>query len=522
MRIGVPTETAPGECRVGATPESVAKLISKGFSVEIERGAGALASYPDEAYVAAGATLVDDAWGAELVVKVLPPSLDEAARLEPGARLVSLLHPAENADLVQRLKERHITAWALDAVPRISRAQKCDVLSSMANIAGYRAIVEAATHYGGFFSAQITAAGKAPPAKVLIIGAGVAGLAAIGAARGLGADVRAFDTRLAAKEQVESLGAKFLVLDFSESGEGAGGYAKVMSDAFIAAEMAMFRAQAQEVDVVVTTALIPGRKAPILWTRDMVESMKPGSVVVDLAARNGGNCELTEPGQVTRHGGVTLVGHTDLTSRLPNVASRFFAANIGHFLDEVGQGALDLDNEIVRDALVTHGGEVLWPPPQRPPPSPTAAPAAKKLDEAPKAAPRAAPVAAPPKAGGHGHHAPSGPSPLANVGLLALAAVLGAAGWGGPSELLQHLTVFVLACFVGFQVVWNVTPALHTPLMSVTNAVSGIIVVGGVLQASTGRYDAAAVLGAVAVLVATINIGGGFLVTQRMLQMFRR
>jgi NAD(P) transhydrogenase subunit alpha len=379
----------------------------------------------------------------------------------------------------------------------------------MANIAGYRAVIEAANVYGGQFTAQITAAGKTPPAEVMIIGAGVAGLAAIAAARGLGAVVKAFDTRPAVKEQVESLGASFLELDFEESGEGGGGYAKVMSQEFIDAEMALFREQAKRVDVIITTALIPGKKAPTLITADMVEMMKTGSVVVDLAAAQGGNCEYTVPGESVDHGGVKIVGYTDLTSRMPRHASQMFSANVAHLMEEMGGGenfGIDEENEVVRGALVLRDGASKWPPP--------------KIE-----------VAAPPPAKAKVEVAePESPAPVSPVrsqlpraiGLLVGAAILASVGLFAPREFVQHFTVFVLAVFIGYQVVWNVTPALHTPLMSVTNAISGIILVGGLLLGAGGEVGMAAWLGTIAVFVATINVFGGFLVTHRMLKMFRK
>jgi NAD(P) transhydrogenase subunit alpha len=427
--------------------------------------------------------------------------------------LVSLLYPAQNEELVRRIAERGLTAVALDRIPRISRAQKMDVLSSMANIAGYRAVIEAANVFPRFFGGQITAAGKTPPARVLVIGAGVAGLAAVGAARGLGAEVFAFDTRRAVKEQVESMGGRFLTVEMEESGEGQGGYAREMSQAFLDAEMALFREQAPRADIVITTALVPGRRAPLLWTRDMVEAQRPGCVVVDLAASQGGNCELTVPDTIAVHQGVSIVGFTDLTSRLPGQASQMFARNIVHLLEDMGGGTafrIDHGDPVVRGALVVEGGAVL-PPPPPPEPSPPAA-----------AAP--APAVAVPLAAARSRHAEPGQTPGTTVAVAGAGAavLLGFVGAFAPAELLQHLTVFVLAVFVGWQVIWNVTPALHTPLMSVTNAISGIILVGGMLQAGSGLANTAAILGTIAILLAAINVFGGFLVTQRMLQMFRK
>lgn len=515
MRIGVPTEISGSEARVALTPVIVTKLTGLGFEVQVQAGAGIAAGYPDAQYEEAGATLVDDAWaGAELVVKINPPRPTdagghEADRLPEGATLVSLVDPARNGEVLERLAGRKATVLALDQVPRITRAQSMDVLSSMANIAGYRAIVEAANAYGGFFGAQMTAAGKSPPAKVLVIGAGVAGLAAVGAARALGATVRAFDVRPAVREQVESLGGQFLEVEIEESGDGGGGYAKTMSPEFIAAEMALFREQAKEVDVVITTALIPGKPAPKLYLADMVEMMKPGSVVVDLAAANGGNCDLTVPGEVIEHSGVTVIGYTDLTSRQPTVASQFFATNVANLLVELGaadEWVIDHDNEVTRGALVLERGEMMWPPPRKPAPPPP---------PKPEPEPEPAPVVAATKSKGD-----SGTSAWASVIVFSLGILL--IGGFAPSGFLQHLTVFVLAVFIGWQVIWNVSHSLHTPLMAVTNAISGIILVGGILQAGSGELDTAAILGAVAILFASINVVGGFVVTQRMLRMFRR
>jgi NAD(P) transhydrogenase subunit alpha len=548
MRVAVPSESRPGECRVAATPDSVVRLIKLGFQVQVERGAGEKAGYTDAAYLEAGAQVVEDAFGdTDLVIKVNAPNVAEIERMRPGTLLVSLLFPAQNAETVGRLAARGLTAIALDRIPRVTRAQKMDVLSSMANIAGYRAVIEAANVLPRFFGGQITAAGKTPPARVLIIGAGVAGLAAMGAARGLGAEVYAFDTRKAAREQVESMGGRFLTVDIEESGEGTGGYGKVMSQAFIDAEMALFREQAPKVDVVITTALIPGKRAPTLWTVDMVEAMKPGSVVVDLAAAQGGNCELTEPDVARRYKGVTIVGYTDLTSRLPGHASQFFARNIVHLLEDMGGGTqfrIDHKDECVRTALIVEKGDVLpAPPPPEPSPAQPAAQAAGQTGPGQTAAAQGAqgaqgvagpapalpspplpPAPALPAPRSHGHGAESEPMSGTAVGMLGLtgAVIMVALGRFAPAEFIQHFTVFVLAVLIGWQVVWNVTPALHTPLMSVTNAISGIIVVGGMLQAGSGRVDAASLLGVVAILLAAINVFGGFLVTQRMLQMFRK
>jgi NAD(P) transhydrogenase subunit alpha len=514
MKIGIPSEIERDEKRVAATPDSVRRLTQLGFEILVESGAGQPAGFSDAEYQDAGAEITTDTttvWSCGLVAKVCAPQSREVGLLREGGVLVSLLFPAQNEELVQALAARGVSVIALDAIPRVSRAQKLDVLSSMANIAGYRAVVEAANVYGGQFTAQITAAGKTPPAEVMIIGAGVAGLAAIAAARGMGAVVKAFDTRPAVKEQVESLGASFLELDFEESGEGGGGYAKVMSQEFIDAEMALFREQAKRVDVIITTALIPGKKAPILITEDMVELMKTGSVIVDLAAAQGGNCAFTEPGESVDHGGVKIVGYTDLTSRMPRHASQMFSANVAHLLEEMGGGdnfGIDEENEVIRGALVLRDGVSKWPPPKielaAPPPV-----------EAKTKAEVTAPVS------------PAPTSPVRKllpraIALLVAAAILASVALFAPREFIQHFTVFVLAVFIGWQVVWNVKPALHTPLMSVTNAISGIILVGGLLKGASGEFNLAAWLGAIAVFVATINVFGGFLVTHRMLKMFRK
>ena len=518
MKLAVPRECRPGERRVAATPENVSRLIKMGFAVAVEHDAGAAASFGDDDYLAAGAEIITgprEIWQAgDIVLKVQPPAMHpvlnvhEADLIRERGTLISFLYPGKNKEIVERLAARQATAIAVDQIPRITRAQKMDALSSMANIAGYRAVVEAASFYGRFFTGQMTAAGKVPAAKVLVIGAGVAGLAAIGAARGMGAIVRAFDTRPTVKEQVKSMGAEFIELNVREDGEGAGGYAKEMSPAFIRAEMEMFAAQAKDVDIIITTALIPNRPAPILITEEMVKSMKNGSVIVDLAAENGGNCALTEPGHVVERHGVHILGYTDLPSRLAPTASLLFGNNLTHLLADLGGAShfhLDLADEVVRGALVLREGELLWPPPARPP---------LVLPPDPKvvAVKTPAAVAPPPKKA-------SIAGPI--FAIVAAAALVGL-GLVAPPAFLSHLTVFALACIVGWQVVWNVTPALHTPLMSVTNAISGIIVIGGMLQVSGPPSSPIVMLGAAAILLATINIAGGFLVTQRMLRMFRR
>lgn len=519
MIIGTVKENERGERRVAATPDSVRKLKKLGYDFVIESGAGAEANFPDSSYQSAGGEVVESAEAVfkqvDILIKVLPPTLEECNQLRPDTTLVSFVWPAQNEAVVAELVNRQVSCLALDCVPRISRAQKMDALSSMANIAGYRAVIEAANEFGSFFTGQITAAGKVPPAKVLVIGAGVAGLAAIGTANCLGAIVRAFDTRLAVKDQVKSMGAEFLELDFEESGEGQGGYAKVMSDEFIKAEMELFAEQCREVDMIITTALIPGRPAPKLITHEMVQSMKPGSVIVDLAAQNGGNCELTEPNaKVVRHG-VTIIGYTDFPSRLPTQSSTLLGNNICNLLADMtpenkGELQFDLDDHVVRGSLVTHRGEKMWPPPKIEEPSPAAQPSVP-------AEPAVTAVETKTSVFGTWWFG-FGSAAVAAILLLLLGRV-------APPEFVSHLTVFVLACFVGWQVVWNVTPALHTPLMSVTNAISGIIIVGGMLQMvgwRSGSAVMATLLATVAVFIAMINVAGGFLVTQRMLGMFRK
>jgi NAD(P) transhydrogenase subunit alpha len=538
MKLGVVQETRPDERRVAASPHVVAKFRESGWQVEVERGAGERASFPDAQYEAAGATIVDraGAWTADIVLKVRPPTPEEVGQLRDEGCLISFLHPAQNADLIASLAARRATVVAMDQVPRISRAQKMDALSSMANISGYRAVIEGAQRFGSFFTGQFTAAGKVPPAKVLIIGAGVAGLAALGAAKGLGAIVRAFDVRAAVGDQVKSLGGEFLTVAVNESGDGQGGYAKEMSKAFIEAEHALFRAQAKEVDLVITTALIPGKPAPKLWLDDMVRLMKPGSVVVDLAAEQGGNCEHTKPGEAVVQHGVTIIGYTDLPSRMASVASDLYGMNLWHLLQEMGGAAgwtVDHGNDAVRPALVLERGETRWPPPPMPvAAAPTAPPKAPEITSKIESLEKGPPAPSAPKPHGHGH-APSPPSRAQGMALTVVGIALAITWLGlryGVSDaqasfatyrLLQHLTVFVMAVFVGFQVVWNVSPALHTPLMSVTNAISGIIVVGGLLKGS-GALTTSVAVAVIATLFATINIAGGFIVTRRMLMMFRK
>jgi proton-translocating NAD(P)+ transhydrogenase subunit alpha len=512
MKIGVPKETYAGEKRVATTPEVIKWLQKLGYSVSVEAGAGTDANFTDEAYSEAGAEVISDTkalWdSSDIIFKVRAPDDNEIELLREGQTLISFLWPAQNEDLLKKLSAKKVNVLAMDSVPRISRAQKMDALSSMANIAGYRAIVEASHNFGRFFTGQITAAGKVPPAKVLVIGAGVAGLAAIGAANSLGAIVRSFDTRPEVKEQVESMGADFLLLEFEEDGSGEGGYAKTMSDEFIAAEMALFAEQAKEVDIIVTTALIPGRPAPKLITADMVKSMKNGSVIVDLAAEQGGNCELTVPHELSvTDNGVTIIGYSDLPSRLPNQSSQLYSTNLRHLITDMtpekdGEMTIDFEDEAVRGATVVKAGEITWPPPA---PKLSAAPAK------PAEAPAPVVVEEPKKAGPIQQMMP------VIIGALVLAGL----GSVAPASFMAHFTVFILACFVGYMVIWNVSASLHTPLMSVTNAVSSIIVIGALLQISSSGSLLVG-LAAFGILITSINIVGGFAVTKRMLDMFRK
>ena len=509
MKIAIPKESLAGETRVACTPATVAQLQKLGFAVVVERGAGQGASFADAAYEAAGATLADAAtvWQCPLIYKVNAPNAAETARLAAGQTLVSFLWPAQNPELVKELAAKKVNVLAMDMVPRISRAQALDALSSMANISGYRAVIEAANAFGRFFTGQITAAGKVPPAQVLIIGAGVAGLAAIGTASALGAVVKAFDTRLEVAEQIESMGGKFLKLDFPQESGGSGdGYAKVMSEEFIAAEMKLFAEQAKEVDIIITTAAIPGKPAPKLITAEMVASMKPGSVIVDLAAATGGNCEVTRPGELfITDNGVKIIGYTDMANRLAGQSSQLYATNLVNLAkllspNKDGEITLDFDDVIIRNMTVTRDGEITFPPP------------AIQVSAAPQQAKPVEVVKEEAK-----------PAPLWKK--LAPAAI-GAAlilwvGATAPAAFLNHFIVFVLACVIGYYVVWNVSHSLHTPLMSVTNAISGIIVVGALLQIGHGNGFVSA-LAFVAVLLASINIFGGFYVTRRMLNMFRK
>ena len=514
MKIGVPKELFEEERRVALTPDSAKQLQKLGYDVLVESDAGDKANYSNQAYAEAGVTVVDNAqslWSeADIILKVRAPESSEVTHLNDSKTLISFIWPAQNEALMQAISQTGANVLAMDSVPRISRAQKADALSSMANIAGYRAVIEASQHFGRFFTGQVTAAGKVPPAKVMVIGAGVAGLAAIGTANSLGAIVRAFDTRPEVKEQVESMGAEFLELDFEEDGTGEGGYAKVMSKEFIEAEMALFAEQAKDVDIIITTALIPGKPAPELITQDMVKTMKQGSVIVDLAAEQGGNCKLTEAGKVVQKHGVTLIGYTDLPSRLPTQASQLYATNLRHLLTDLtpekdGQINIDMEDELIRGATVIKAGEITWPPP---------APKISAAQAKPKQT-TAAPVVEEEK------------KPFLPPGIKSACTMLVGAlifywiGNNAPQSFIQHFTVFVLACFVGYMVIWNVTASLHTPLMSVTNAISSIIIIGALIQVSASGL-LLTILAGIAILITSINITGGFAVTQRMLQMFRK
>jgi len=524
QRIGVPKEIFPGEKRVATVPDVVVKLTKLGFSVVVEQGAGDLADLSDQAYTEAGASIAPSAaalWsGSDIVFKVRAPTSEEVALMHEGQTLIGFLWPAQNPDLMQQLAAKKVTALSIDALPRtLSRAQKMDALTSMAGVSGYRAVVEAAGAFGRFFNGQITAAGKVPPAKVFIAGAGVAGLAAIGAAASLGAIVRANDTRAEVADQVVSLGGEFVKVNYEEEGSGGGGYAKVMSEGFQTAQREMYAQQTKECDIIITTALIPGKPAPKLITAEMVRNMKPGSVIVDMAAEQGGNCELTEPGKAVVKHGVTIVGYTDLASRMARQSSTLYGTNLFRLTEELcktkdGVINVNMEDDAIRGLTVIKEGAITWPAPPlvvaaKPAPKPAAAPTAKK---------------------GHGHGEPSGPMPAGQLAIVAgVAAVLFfLVGAYAPAAFLSHFTVFVLACFVGYMVVWNVKPALHTPLMSVTNAISSIIAIGALVQISPMANAAARpntliiVLASLALVLTAINMFGGFAVTQRMLAMFRK
>ncbi|MDT7833985.1 Re/Si-specific NAD(P)(+) transhydrogenase subunit alpha [Aquabacterium sp. OR-4] len=526
LLIGVPKETAAGEKRVATVPEVVEKLIKLGFRVAVQSGAGEAANFADDTYRAAGAEVLPDAATllaqADVVFKVRVPTPDEVAQLREGSTLIGFVWPAQNPELMQQLQARKLTVLAIDCLPRqLSRAQKMDALTSMAGVSGYRAVVEAANAFGRFFNGQVTAAGKIPPAKVFIAGAGVAGLAAIGTAANLGAIVRANDTRAEVADQVVSLGGEFVKVDYEEEGSGGGGYAKVMSEGFQAAQRAMYAQQARECDIIITTALIPGKPAPKLITAAMVESMKPGSVIVDMAAEQGGNCELTVPGEAVVRHGVTIVGYTDLASRLAKQSSTLYSNNLLRLTEELckakdGQLNVNFDDDAIRGLTVVKAGELSWPAPPLKLPAPPAKKPAAAVPEAKKGH-------------GHGPGEPMSGKSLATV--FGIGAVLFAlVGLYAPASFLSHFTVFVLACFIGYMVVWNVTPSLHTPLMSVTNAISSIIAIGALVQVApplsggvTDRPNALILgLAVFALALTAVNMFGGFAVTRRMLAMFRK
>jgi len=519
--IAVPRETAEGEKRVATVPEVVQKLIKLGFRVALQSGAGDAANFSDEAYRAAGAEIVSDPWNADIVFKVRAPSAAEVGRMREGQVLVGFIWPAQNPELMQQLAARKVTVLAIDALPRtLSRAQKMDALTSMAGVSGYRAVIEAANAFGRFFSGQVTAAGKVAPAKVFVAGAGVAGLAAIGTAVGLGAIVRANDTRAEVADQVKSLGGEFVRVDYEEEGSGGGGYAKVMSEGFQKAQREMYAKQAREVDIIITTALIPGKPAPKLISAEMVKSMKPGSVIVDMAGEQGGNCELTEPGRAVVRHGVTIIGYTDLASRLAKQSSTLYANNLFRLAEELckkkdGVVHVNMEDEAIRGLTVIKEGAITWPPP----PPKVAAAAVKP----------AAKPAAPPAPKGHGTASAPASARATAIVFLVGAIFFWVIGAYAPAAFIGHFTVFVLACFVGYMVIWNVTPALHTPLMSVTNAISSIIAIGALVQVAPPIQDSAARPGGwiiglalVSIALVAINMFGGFAVTQRMLQMFRK
>lgn len=522
MKIGTPKEVYQGEARVAMTPDSARQLQKLGYECAIEAGAGAAAGFTDEAYAEAGVEVIKTAaalWKAcDVVAKVRQPNETELKRLRAGQTLISFFNPAANEAGMEAAKKSGANVIAMEMVPRISRAQKMDALSSMANIAGYRAVIEAGNNFGRFFTGQVTAAGKVPPAKVLVVGAGVAGLAAIGAAASLGAVVYAFDVRPEVAEQVESMGAQFVYLDFAEEqqdGAATGGYAAPSSPEFREAQLAKFREMAPDIDIVITTALIPNREAPELWTEDMVAAMKRGSVIVDLAAEKGGNCKLTVADEkIVTENGVTIIGYTDFPSRMAAQASTLYATNIRHMMTDLtpekdGNLVHNMEDDVIRGATVTFDKEITWPPP----PPKVQAIAAKKQEKPKELTPeeKKAQEAAAFKA-----------QTKFQVGLLAVGtALLLLVGSVAPESFMSHFIVFALACFVGFQVIWGVSHSLHTPLMAVTNAISGIIVLGALLQVGSGSFLVVALAG-ISVLIATINIVGGFLVTRRMLAMFQK
>ncbi|MEL6998418.1 MAG: Re/Si-specific NAD(P)(+) transhydrogenase subunit alpha [Pseudomonadota bacterium] len=522
MKIGAPKETFEGEARVAMTPDSAQRLQKLGYECLVESGAGALASISDEAYADAGVTVLPTAaelWSqSDIIAKVREPSADEIANAPEGKTLISFVWPAANEEMLASLNGKTMSVLAMDMVPRISRAQKMDALSSMANIAGYRAVIEAGNNFGRFFTGQVTAAGKVPPAKVLVVGAGVAGLAAIGTSTSLGAITLAFDVRPEVAEQIESMGAEFVFLEFDEpaqDGAATGGYAAPSSPEFREKQLAKFRELAPEIDIVITTALIPNRPAPVLWTADMVELMKPGSVIVDLAAERGGNCELTQKDEkIVSPNGVTIVGYTDFPSRMATQSSTLYSTNIRHMVDDLtpendGNAVIDMEDDVIRGALVCHQGEVTWPPP---PPKVQAIAAQPK-----KTAPEETPEEKSAREQAELKKSLDQTAWMLGIG----GALLLLVGTVAPASFMQHFIVFVLSVFVGFYVIWGVAHSLHTPLMAITNAISSIIIVGALLQVGSSS-GIVVVLAALSILMASVNIFGGFLVTRRMLAMFER
>ena len=518
MIVGSPKEIFKGEARVAMTPESAKQIQKLGYTCFLETGAGLTSNFSDKDYKDAGVQIVKSAsqlWkDSNIILKVRGPEKSEISKIQPNQHIISFIWPGQNKALLDSLSKKKVTVQAMDMIPRISRAQKMDALSSMANIAGYRAVIEAGNQFGRFFTGQITAAGKVPPAKILVIGAGVAGLAAIGTAQSMGAIVRAFDVRPEVAEQIESMGAEFLMLDFTSDGSGEGGYAKPASKEFIKKEMELFREQAPEIDIVITTALIPGMPAPKLWPKEMVDLMKPGSIVVDLAAEQGGNCEVTIPNKmVETKNKVKVIGYTDLPSRMATQSSNLYSTNIRHMLDDLtpeknGVPFTNMDDDVIRGATVLHNGKITFPPPK-----PKVAAIAKHVEktvqktqeELDKEKIEAE------KASGRNQ-----------IILLTIGAFLTwIIGLYAPSDFMQHFIVFILSCFVGYQVIWNVSHSLHTPLMAVTNAISSIIIIGALLQMKTDN-DIVSILALISVFIATINIVGGFMVTKRMLAMFQR
>ena len=519
MKIGSPKEIYKGENRIAMTPESAKQLQKLGYECIIETGAGNNSNFSDKNFKDAGVKVVknsDQLWKeSDIILKVRGPVATEVTKMRSGQQIISFIWPGQNKPLLESLKKKKVTVQAMDMIPRISRAQKMDALSSMANIAGYRAVIEASNQFGRFFTGQITAAGKVPPAKVLVIGAGVAGLAAIGTAQSMGAIVRAFDVRPEVAEQIESMGAEFLMLDFETDGSGEGGYAKPASKEFIKKEMELFRSQAPEIDIVITTALIPGMPAPKLWPKEMVDLMKPGSVIVDLAAEQGGNCDVTVPDKmIETKNKVRVIGFTDLPSRMATQASTLYSTNTRHMMDDLtpnkdGIPFINMDDDVIRGATVVYNGEITFPPPK-----PKIAAIAKHINENIK-------LKTPEELTQEKINAERKAGITQVVSLVIGACLTWLIGMYAPADFMQHFIVFILSCFVGFQVIWKVSHALHTPLMAITNAISGIIILGALLQMETAN-NIVSVLALISIFIATINIVGGFMVTKRMLAMFQR